>query len=126
MLTFRFSLVHSFPSAIRVEVEILADTFWSFAERFDESAQPTDPKRNTQRERNDTNRNRPHVVLPGSNSVASLQLLALDAPNGGMLTRVNLRKRRKGLPTAFNSWLVGKPEVICGGAIRTKVEIRPS
>ena len=43
MLTFRFSVVHSFPSTIRVEEEIVADTFWSFAERFDESAQPTDP-----------------------------------------------------------------------------------
>jgi alkanesulfonate monooxygenase SsuD/methylene tetrahydromethanopterin reductase-like flavin-dependent oxidoreductase (luciferase family) len=42
-LTFRFAVVHSLPSAIRLEEEIVPDTFWSSAERCVEPAPPRDP-----------------------------------------------------------------------------------
>jgi hypothetical protein len=38
------AVVHSLPSAIRLEEEIVRDTFWSFAERCVEPAPPTNPK----------------------------------------------------------------------------------
>ena len=43
MLTFRLAVVHSLPSAIRLEEAIVADRFWSFAERCVELASPTNP-----------------------------------------------------------------------------------
>src|SRR5262245_8656258 len=41
--TFRFSVIHSLPSAIRLEEAIVPDSFWSFAEPCVEPAPPTDP-----------------------------------------------------------------------------------
>jgi predicted RNA polymerase sigma factor len=38
------AVIHSFQSAIRLEGEVVPDTFWSFAERWVEPAPPTDPK----------------------------------------------------------------------------------
>ena len=43
MLTFRLAVVHSLPSAIRLEEAIVRDRFWSFAERCVELAPPTNP-----------------------------------------------------------------------------------
>ena len=43
MLTFRLAVVHSLPSAIRLEEVFVADRFWSLAERCVELASPTDP-----------------------------------------------------------------------------------
>ena len=43
MLTFRLAVVHSLPSAMRLEEAIVPDRFWSFAERCVEPAPPTNP-----------------------------------------------------------------------------------
>ena len=43
MLTLRLAVVHSLPSAIRLEEAIVPDRFWSFAERCVEPAPPTNP-----------------------------------------------------------------------------------
>src|SRR5262245_48384988 len=43
VLTFRLAVVHSLPSAIRLEGTIMPDGFWSFAERCGEPAPPTNP-----------------------------------------------------------------------------------
>lgn len=43
MLTFRLAVVHSLPSAIRLEEAIAPDRVWSFAEPCVEPAPPTDP-----------------------------------------------------------------------------------
>ena len=43
MLTFRLAVVHSLPSAIRLEDAIAPDRVWSFAEPCVEPAPPTVP-----------------------------------------------------------------------------------
>ena len=43
MLTFRLAVVHSLPSANRLEETIVPDSFWSLAEPCVEPAPPTDP-----------------------------------------------------------------------------------
>jgi hypothetical protein len=43
VLTFRLAVVHSLPSAIRLEEAIVPDRFWSFAEPCVEPAPPTNP-----------------------------------------------------------------------------------
>jgi uncharacterized protein (TIGR02145 family) len=43
VLTFRLAVVHSLPSAIRLEGAIVPDSFWSFAEPCVEPAPPTNP-----------------------------------------------------------------------------------
>ena len=43
MLTFRFAVVHSLPSANRVEETIVPDSFWSLTEPCVDPAPPTDP-----------------------------------------------------------------------------------
>ena len=42
-MTFRLAVVHSFPSAIRLEEAILPDRFWSVAEPCVESARANNP-----------------------------------------------------------------------------------
>ena len=43
MLTLRLAVVHSLPSANRLEETIAPDSFWSLAEPCVEPAPPTDP-----------------------------------------------------------------------------------
>ena len=43
MLTFRLAVVHSLPSAIRLDEAIVPDRFWSFGERCVELALSTNP-----------------------------------------------------------------------------------
>jgi hypothetical protein len=43
VLTFRLAVVHSLPSAIRLEEAIAPDRFWFFPERCVEPAPPTNP-----------------------------------------------------------------------------------
>src|SRR5262245_22761207 len=43
MLTFRLAVVHSLPSAMRLESAIVPERFWSFPERCDERKQRTSP-----------------------------------------------------------------------------------
>ena len=42
-MTFRFAVVHSLPSAIRLEEAIVPDRFWSFAGSSVEQAAATNP-----------------------------------------------------------------------------------
>ena len=43
MLTLRFAVIHSLPSAIRLEAGDLAETFWSLAEGFIDPAPSRSP-----------------------------------------------------------------------------------
>ena len=92
MLTFRLAVVHSLPSAIRLEEAIVPDRFWSFAERCVELASPTNP--NAILSAIATALMRLVVMLsspPWCDRGVCLRTFDIAAPNGRSLTRINSR-----------------------------------
>ena len=95
MLTFRLAVVHSLPSAIRLEEATVPDRFWSFAEPCVEPAPPTNP--NAILSAIATAPIRLVVMLCSPRWCGRgvcLRTCDVAALNGGSLTRIAAQRRR--------------------------------
>jgi hypothetical protein len=94
VLTFRLAVVHSLPSAIRLEEAIVPDRFWSLAEPCVEPAPPTNP--NVILSAIATAPIRLVVMLsspPWCGRGVCLRTCDVAALNGGSLTRIAAKRR---------------------------------
>ena len=88
LLMFRLAVVHSLPSAIRLEEAIVPDRFWSFAEPCVEPAPPTNPNAILSAIAAALIRLVAHRTIYGSNSLQAVRTASIMQPNRGSLRRL--------------------------------------
>jgi hypothetical protein len=87
VLTFRLAVVHSLPSAIRLEEAIVPDRFWSLAEPCVEPAPPTNPN-----------------AILSAIATALIRLVVMEHVSGIGIWRMGLRDPRFKRQNTLGTW----------------------